>query len=89
MQCFAQEQAISEERQRTKRIFSDRAKELYKNEIKPQFQQMLDACPVISGQNILSPSVLGSAKNKEGVKSHTDQPFEEPYMILLHLVIRI
>lgn len=69
VQCFAQEQAISEERQRTKRIFSDRAKELYKNEIKPQFQQMLDACPVISGQNILSPSVLGSAKNKERYKA--------------------
>lgn len=68
VQCFAQEQAISEERQRTKRLFSDRAKELYKNEIKPQFQQMLDTCPVISGQNILSPSVLGTTKNKERYK---------------------
>lgn len=68
VQCFAQEQAISEERQRTKRLFSDRAKELYKNEIKPQFQQMLDTCPVISGQNILSPSILGSSKNKERYK---------------------
>lgn len=68
VQCFAQEQAISEERQRTKRLFSERAKELYKNEIKPQFQQILDTCPVISGQNILSPSVLGSTKNKERYK---------------------
>lgn len=68
VQCFAQEPAISEERQRTKRLFSERAKELYKNEIKPQFQQILDTCPVISGQNILSPSVLGTTKNKERYK---------------------
>ena len=29
---------------------------------------MLDTCPVISGQNILSPSILGSSKNKERYK---------------------
>lgn len=69
VQCFAQEQAISEERQRTKRLFQERAKELYKNEIKPQFQQMLDVCSVISGQNVLSPSILGSAKSKERYKT--------------------
>ena len=68
VQCFAQEKAISEERQRTKRLFQERAKEMYQQDIKPQFKNMLDNCPVISGQNILPQSILGSAKNKERYK---------------------
>ena len=40
VQRFAQEPAISEERQRTKMLFQQRAKDLYDKEIKPQFQQI-------------------------------------------------
>ena len=68
VQCFAQEQAISEERQRTKRIFQERAKDMYQNDIKPKFRDLLDNCPVISGQDILPQSVLGNSKNKERYK---------------------
>lgn len=85
IQCFAQEKAISEERQRTKRLFQDRAKDLYKNEIKPQFQHMLDVCPVISGKDVLSASVLGSAKNKERYKvaltNHLKNFYELAYLV--------
>lgn len=85
VQCFAQETAISEERQRTKRLFQERAKEMYQNEIKPQFQHMLDICPVISGQNILSPSIIGSAKNKERYKvtltSHLKNLYEFAHVV--------
>ncbi len=65
VQRFAQEQAISEERQRTKLIFQQRAKELYDKEIKPQFQQILDTCPVISCGAVLSASQMGTAKKAE------------------------
>jgi hypothetical protein len=68
VQCFAQEPAISEERQRTKRIFQDRAKDMYQKDIKPKFRDLLDNCPVVSGQDILPQSILGSAKNKERYK---------------------
>lgn len=85
IQCFAQEKAISEERQRTKRLFQERAKELYKNEIKPQFQHILDACPVISGKDVLSASVLGTARNKERYKvaltNHLRNFYELAYLV--------
>ena len=69
VQRFAQEPAISEERQRTKEIFKQRAKELYEKEIKPQFQQMLDTCPVISCANALSTSETGTARKAERYKT--------------------
>lgn len=69
VQKFAQEPAISEERQRTKQIFQNRARELYNKEILPKFQQILDTCPVISGQNILSAAELGQAKKKDRYKA--------------------
>lgn len=68
VQCFAQESAISEERQRTKRLFQDRAKEMYQKDIKPKFRDLLDNCPAISGNEVLPQSVLGTAKNKERYK---------------------
>lgn len=65
VQRFAQEPAISEERQRTKLIFQQRAKELYEKEIKPQFQHILDTCPVISCGAVLSASQIGTDKKSE------------------------
>lgn len=69
VQKFAQEPAISEERQRTKRIFQDRAKDMYNKDILPKFQQILDTCPVISGQSILSQAELGTVKKQERYKA--------------------
>ncbi len=79
VQCFAQEPAISEERQRTKRLFQDRAKEMYQKEIKPKFRDLLDSCPVISGQEILPQSVLGTAKNKERYKTAMNRHLQNLY----------
>ena len=80
VQRFAQEPAISEERQRTKMIFSQRARDLYDKEIKPQFQQILDTCPVISSCNVLSLSDTGTAKKAERYKTllnkHLDNIYE-------------
>ena len=79
MQRFAQEPAISEERQRTKLIFQQRAKELYDKEIKPQFQQMLDTCPVISCGAVLTPSEIGTAKKAERYKTLLTRHLETLY----------
>lgn len=80
VQRFAQEPAISEERQRTKMIFSQRARDLYDKEIKPQFQQILDTCPVISSCNVLTLSDTGTAKKAERYKTllnkHLDNLYE-------------
>ena len=80
VQRFAQEPAISEERQRTKMIFSQRARDMYDKEIKPQFQQILDTCPVISSCNVLSLSDTGTAKKAERYKTllnkHLDNLYE-------------
>lgn len=69
VQKFAQEPAISEERQRTKRIFQERAKELYDKSIVPEFCRILDTCPVISGIQVLSESELGTTKKQERYKT--------------------
>lgn len=79
VQCFAQEPAISEERQRTKRLFQDRAKEMYQKDIRPKFRDLLDSCPVISGQEILPQSVLGTVRNKERYKAAMNRHLQNLY----------
>lgn len=65
VQKFSQQDALSEERQRVKNIFKERAAEMMKKEIRPRFQAMLDQCAVIAGQNVLSPMEMGKSKGKE------------------------
>lgn len=68
VQRFAQEPVISEERQRTKQIFQNRAKDMYQKDILPKFQHILDTCPIISKQDVLSASEVGTAKKAERYK---------------------
>ena len=79
VQRFAQEPAISEERQRTKRLFQERAKDLYEKEIKPQFQHILDTCPVISCGSVLSVAETGPAKKIERYKTLLARHMESLY----------
>jgi len=79
VQRFAQEPAISEERQRTKRLFQERAKDLYDKEIKPQFQHILDTCPVISCGSVLSSTDTGSAKKAERYKALLSKHMDSLY----------
>ncbi len=79
VQRFAQEPAISEERQKTKEIFRQRARELYDKEIKPQFQQILDACPIISCGSVLSQSETGMTKKAERYKALLNRHMESLY----------
>jgi len=79
VQRFAQEPAISEERQRTKQIFQQRAKDLYDKEIVKQFQEILDACPVISCGSVMSAADTGTAKKAERYKTLLNKHLETLY----------
>lgn len=68
VQRFAQEPAISEERQRTKIIFQSRAKDMYQKDILPKFHHILDTCPIISKQDVLSVSEITTANKAERYK---------------------
>lgn len=61
--------AVSDERLRTKRLFQERAKDIYDHDIVPRFAHILDTCPVISGQNVLSAAEIGTAKKAERYKN--------------------
>lgn len=56
---------LSEEQQRIKTLFAQRAAEMYKKDILPAFSKILDTCPVIIGTNVLTQAELGVAKKKE------------------------
>ncbi len=79
VQRFAQEPAVSEERQKTKRIFQERAKDLYEKEIKPKFQQILDNCPVIAGSSVLTAGELNNTRKSERFKRALQLLFERLY----------
>lgn len=79
VQCFAQVKAVSEERQRTKQLFQDRARVMYQKDIKPKFKALLDSCPVISGHDVLPQSVLGTTKGKERYKAAMDYHMKNLY----------
>lgn len=79
VQRFAQEPAISEERQRTKQIFQQRAKDLYDKEIVKQFQEILDTCPVISCGSVMSVADTGTAKKAERYKTLLNKHLETLY----------
>ncbi len=65
VQKFSEEPAISEERQRIKRMFQDDAKNVLDKDIKPALQGILDECAVIAGQSVLTAFETGSSKGKD------------------------
>ena len=79
VQRFAQEPAISEERQRTKQIFQQRAKDLYDKEIVKQFQQILDTCTVISCGSVMTAVDTGTARKAERYKTLLNKHLEAIY----------
>lgn len=80
VQRFAAEQSgTSEERRRTVRLFQERANDTRKNEIEPQFQQILDSCPIISCGNVLSASVVGNTTKAERYKHLLNTHLETLY----------
>ena len=81
VQRFAAEQqsGASEERRRTVRLFQERANDLRKNDIEPEFQKILDACPIISCGHVLSASVVGNTTKAERYKHLLNTHLESLY----------
>ncbi len=68
----AEQQGASEERRRTVMEFQQRANDMRKNEIEPEFQKILDNCPIVSCASVLSSSVVGSTTKAERYKHLLD-----------------
>lgn len=75
VQKFSQKDAGSEERQKVKRLFQERARDIRDKEIIPQFKDLLDQCKIIAGQNVLSAAEMGRAKGKERYANAIDKHF--------------
>ena len=61
----AEQQGASDERRRTVRLFQERANDLRRNEIEPEFHKILDTCPIVSCGHVLTPSVVGTSTRAE------------------------
>lgn len=80
VQKFTAIPPVSEERRKTNKIFSERAADLYKKEILPAMQTILDTCPVITGEKVISQQAeLGTAKRAERYKKALTIHFEKLY----------
>ncbi len=57
--------AMTEENANTRKEFEKRATELFDSLIAPEFQKILDTCPIISGFTIIDDTVLGQKKGSD------------------------
>ncbi len=75
----------SEENQKIRGEFSKRATELMSNVIVPEFQKILDTCPVISGLSVIDDSELGNKRGGEryhlAVEKHLKSIYTRASMI--------
>lgn len=69
VQKFAKEQNLSPERRKTVEQFAQRERAIFETEIRKRFTDMLDSCPVISGQRILGKADIGDIKGKPRYKA--------------------
>jgi len=80
-----QEAAVSEERQRVKRMFQERALDMRDHEIIPKFKEMLNNCPVVAGQSVLSSQELGTKKGDErfaaAIEKHFSLLYDQAHVI--------
>lgn len=69
VQKFAKEPNLSPERRKTVEQFAQRERAIFDTEIRRRFNDMLDNCPVISGQRILGKADIGDIKGKPRYKA--------------------
>ncbi len=73
LQQFLHNDSVSSiNREKIKRMFQDSAKTIYDKEIKPALQEILDTCPIIAGQSVLTPTEIGYSKGKERYQKALD-----------------
>lgn len=69
----------TETRSKVNNEFRQRAAELLTKSIQPGFNKILDTCPIISGQQILNPALLGNKKATDRYKAAIAEHFKNVY----------
>ena len=85
VQKFAKEPNLSPERRKTVEQFAQRERAIFDNEIRRRFNDMLDTCPVISGQHILTRVDIGDVKGKLRYKAAMEAHLKSVFH-MAHLV---
>jgi len=85
VQKFAKEPNLSPERRKTVEQFAQRERAIFENEIRRRFVDMLDNCPVISGQRILGKAdigdIKGKARYKAAITAHIKSVFSMAHLV--------
>lgn len=69
----------SEQRSKTNNEFRQRASDLLTKSIQPAFNKILDNCPIISGQMVINPAILGNKKATDRYKTAIAEHFKNVY----------
>ena len=75
----------SEQRSKTNNEFRQRASELLNRSIQPVFNRILDTCPIISGQQVLNPALLGNKKATDRYKTAIAEHFKNVYPLASYI----
>ena len=75
----------SEQRSKTNNEFRQRASELLNRSIQPAFNKILDTCPIISGQQVLNPALLGNKKATDRYKTAIAEHFKNVYPLASYI----
>lgn len=71
----------TEQRAQTNNLYRQRAGELLTSSIQPAFNRILDSCPIISGQQVIQPALLGGKKSTERYKAALTEHFRNVYLL--------
>ena len=75
----------SEQRSKTNNEFRQRASELLNRSIQPAFNRILDSCPIVSGQQVLNPALLGNKKATDRYKTAIAEHFKNVYPLASYI----
>lgn len=75
----------SEQRTRTNDEFRSRASELLIKSIQPEFDKILDSCPIVSGTQVIQPAILGSKKATDRYKTAIAEHFNNVYPLASYI----
>lgn len=75
----------SEQRTKTNNEFRTRAADTLAKTIQPEFDKILDSCPIVSGTQIIQPAILGSKKATDRYKTAIAEHFKNVYPLATYI----
>jgi hypothetical protein len=75
----------SEQRTKTNNEFRTRAADTLAKTIQPEFDKILDSCPIISGTQVIQPAILGSKKATDRYKTAIAEHFKNVYPLATYI----